>query len=124
MKISVILLIDDEAIVAKAVQMVLKRAGLEVLVATSAAAAIEAWDARKDEIGLVITDWSLDSQTNGEQLLERFRADRPDLKSILCSAYPLRDLLTNRNRTEGLDYFQKPIASGELVAAVRRTLER
>jgi len=121
MKLPVILLIDDEALVARSVAMLLKAAGFDVLVATSVAAAIEAWDGQQGEIELVITDWTLGHPTNGGQLVERFRADRPNLKSILCSAHPLQQLSTNR--TEGVDYFQKPIAGSELVSAVRRALQ-
>src|SRR5215467_5393367 len=101
MKLPLILLIDDEPLVARAVEMLVKRAGFDVLVATSVAEAIEAWDAHPDEIKLVITDWALGQQTNGEQLVERFRAKSPALKSILCSAYPLQQLFTKR--TEGID---------------------
>jgi DNA-binding NtrC family response regulator len=120
MKPSLVLLIDDDALVAKSLDMILKTAGFAVLVATSVAAAIEAWETRQDEIDLVITDWGLSAQTNGEQLINRFRKDRPDLKSILCSAYPLHLLFTNR--TEGVDFFQKPVLGRDLIAAVRQAL--
>jgi DNA-binding NtrC family response regulator len=121
MKLPLILLIDDEPLVAKTVEMLVKNAGFDVLVATSVAAAIDAWDAHHCEIKLVITDWALGQQTNGEQLVERFRAKSPNLKSILCSAYPLQRLSTQR--TEGIDYFQKPMTGSELIAAVRRALQ-
>lgn len=121
MKLPLILVIDDEPLVARTVEMLVKTAGFDVLVATSVAAALDAWDAYQDEIKLVITDWALGQRTNGEQLVERFRAKSPNLKSILCSAYPLQQLFTKR--TEGVDYFQKPMSSGELIAAVRRALQ-
>jgi DNA-binding NtrC family response regulator len=85
MKLPLILLIDDEVLVAKSLEMILKAAGFNVLVATSVVEAIEAWDAT-GEIEMVITDWSLDHQTNGEQLVERFRTEKPNLKRASCAA--------------------------------------
>jgi len=121
MKIPLVLLIDDEAVVAQSCKMLLKAGGFDVLVATSVAAAIEAWNVHQADIQIVLTDWAIDHQTNGEQLVERFRADRPNLKSILYSAHPLQQLLSNR--VEGVDYLQKPVAGKDLIAAVRRALQ-
>jgi DNA-binding NtrC family response regulator len=72
------------------------RAGLEVMVASSTWAAVEMWNARKSEIDLVIADFELDSDVNGQQLLTRFTADNPDLKSILFSGHSLDNQLGAR----------------------------
>src|SRR5262245_5785978 len=106
MKTPVLLLIDDQEMVAEATKMVLTRAGVDVLVAGSALAAVETWKTHKSEISLVISDFELDTNVNGEQLIERFRADEPKLKSILFSGYPLGS--EGEGRTEGVDFFQKP----------------
>ena len=121
MKIPVLLLIDDQTMVAEATKMVLARAGIEVLVANSTLAAVETWNTRKREIALVISDFELDAHLTGEQLLQQFRADNPRLKSILFSGHPLDSRFGGR--TEGVDFFEKPFNSRELVAAVFRLLQ-
>ncbi len=121
MKAPVLLLIDDHVMVAEAMKMVLLRAGLEVLVASSTLAAVETWKTRKNEIDLVISDFELDTKVTGEQLLEQFRADNPNLKNILFSGHPLDTQFGER--TEGVDFFQKPVKSRELVTAVFRLLQ-
>ena len=121
MKAPLLLLIDDQAIVAEATKMVLLRAGIRVLVASSTSAAVETWNTRKHEIDLVISDFELDTNVTGEQLLQRFRADNPKLKSILFSGHPLDAQMTER--TESMDFFEKPFKCSELVAAVFRLLQ-
>ena len=121
MKTPVLLLVDDQTIVADAVKMLLLRAGTHVLVASSPRAAIETWNARKSEIALVISDFELGTHVNGEQLIQQFCADNPKLKSILFSGHPL-DNNWGTGRTEGVDFFQKPFKSADLVEAVFRLL--
>ena len=121
MKTPVLLLIDDQEMVAEATKLVLTRAGVDVLVANSPLAALATWNSRKSDIALVISDFELDTHVNGEQLIERFRIDKPTLKSILFSGYPLDR--EGEGRTEGVDFFQKPFNSRELVGAVSRLLQ-
>jgi CheY-like chemotaxis protein len=72
MNAPLILVIDDEKFVAQATQMVLKHAGMEVVVATTTAEAQATWASRKAEIDLLVTDFDLDGNVNGEQLARDF----------------------------------------------------
>ena len=111
-----IMVIDDEKFVAQATQMVLSNAGMEVVVATTAAEAQETWTRRKAEIDLLVTDFELDGSINGEQLARDFCAERPVLKSVLVTAHPFDDRFAGR--TEGVDFFQKPWDSHAVVKAI------
>jgi CheY-like chemotaxis protein len=116
MKRPQILLVDDQPAVVQATKAVFNFAGIEVLAATTTSAALETWQGHKHEIDLVVSDYELDGETTGEQLIQLFRADKPDLKSILISAYPLD--MKSCGRTEGVDFFQKPWDFKALIAAV------
>ena len=120
MKAPVVLVIDDEALVAQTLRMLLVHAGIEVLVVSSPLAAVETWNRYKSEIGLVISDFGLDTVVTGQELLQNFRADKPNLRTILLSGRPLDSQFGER--TEGLDFFEKPFDSRALVAAVFRHL--
>jgi DNA-binding NtrC family response regulator len=117
MQTPTILIIDDEQFVAQATQMVLKHAGMKVVVATTAAEAQATWSTRKAEIDLLVTDFELDGSINGEELARDFSADRPALKSIVLTAYPFDARF--RGRTEGVDFFQKPWDCQAVVRAIK-----
>ena len=119
MKAPVVLLIEDQAMVAEAMKILLLHAGLQLLFASSTLDAIETWNRYKSEIDLVISDFELDTAVTGEELLQHFRADKPNLKSILFSGHPLD---TQFGRTQGVDFFEKPFNSGEFVTAAFRLL--
>src|SRR5262245_22098091 len=111
-----ILVIEDEKFVPQATEMVFKHAGLEVVVATPAAAALATWAKYKAEIDLLVTDFELDGGVNGEQLVKDFSADRHALKSVVLSAYPFDGRF--KGRTEGVDFFQKPWDCHVVVKAI------
>ena len=117
-----ILVIDDEQFVARATQMVLKHAGMEVMVATTTAEALSTWASRKQDIDLLVTDFELDGSVNGEQLARDFCADRPALKSIVLTAFPFDGRF--KGRTEGVDFFQKPWDSCAVVKAIHDLMSR
>ncbi len=116
MNAPLVLVIDDEKFVAQATQMVLKHAGMEVVVATTAAEALATWARRKAEIDLLVTDFELDGNVNGEQLARDFCADRPALRSVLLTASPFDGRFAGR--TEGVDFFQKPWDCHVVVKAI------
>ena len=97
MHMPMILVIDDEHFVAQATQMVLKHAGLEVVVATTAAEAQETWTQRKAEIDLLVTDFELDGSVNGEQLARDFCAERPAAKVGVAHRVSIRWSICGEN---------------------------
>jgi len=98
--------------------MVFKLAGFTVLSASSPNEALELWRSRSSEIEVLVADFELGDSVTGQQLSQALRAEKPDLKTILLSAYPLDRRFDGR--VEGVDFFQKPYECDSLVRAVRR----
>lgn len=115
-----ILLVEDEASIAKAVAAYLEREGYWVIQAADGQAALDAFDKRKFD--LVVLDLML-PKVSGEQVCRTIR-DRSDVPIIMLTAKgELED------RVKGLelgadDYLVKPFSPRELVARVRALLRR
>jgi DNA-binding NtrC family response regulator len=117
-----ILVVDDQACVAQAARLLLEYAGMDVLTATTPAEAKGIWERHKSDVNLLLADFDLDDSITGEQLAKSFEADRPELKSLIVSAYALDDHRFP-GRTEGVDFFQKPWDCGAIVSAVQWLLK-
>jgi DNA-binding response OmpR family regulator len=115
-----ILLVEDEASIAKAVAAYLEREGYWVIQVADGQAALDAFDKRKFD--LVVLDLML-PKVSGEQVCRTIR-DRSDVPIIMLTAKgELED------RVKGLelgadDYLVKPFSPRELVARVRALLRR
>jgi DNA-binding response OmpR family regulator len=77
-----ILVVDDEQDVAEAIQAVLEHAGFAVVVANSAAAGLEAVEAR--EFDVVVTDMIM-PKVNGLELIRNLRRRHPRVRVIAIS---------------------------------------
>ena len=114
-----ILVVDDEAIVRRSVERILRDEECDVEFAESGEAALALLQARPFD--LVITDLTMPGLT-GLQLLDRLAGlpDRP--ASILITGYAtLRTAIEALRRGAG-DYIAKPFSRAELRAAVARAL--
>lgn len=116
-----ILLIEDDAMIAKAVQQGLAQAGFTVDLAGDGATAELAL--RNGVYDLAILDLGLPKK-DGMEVLKSLRAARDSMPVLIASA---RD--TVRDRIDGLDagaddYLLKPFDLDELIARVRALLRR
>jgi PAS domain S-box-containing protein len=117
-----ILLVEDEPGVRKAMQMLLKIEGFQVIAAASAAEAIDCLRDNPD-LDLLITDFHLERGRTGTEVIAAARARFGSaLKSILVSgdtSSAVRELQCDAN----LRVVNKPINSEELLGVVRKSLE-
>jgi two-component system, OmpR family, copper resistance phosphate regulon response regulator CusR len=116
-----ILVVEDEAKVARAVQAGLAAEGFDVHVATTGTDGLNA--ARSREFGLVVLDLMLPGRS-GLEILSAMRAAADSTPVLILTA---RDTVSDR--VAGLDagaddYLVKPFAFAELVARVRALLRR
>jgi CheY-like chemotaxis protein len=81
-----ILIVDDEEAVGYVFERYLAIKGYRVSVAYSGEQALQAW--RADRPDLVITDYKMPGM-NGDELLRRLRALDPALRAIMISANPI-----------------------------------
>lgn len=116
-----VLVVDDDAAVARVLQRLLERHGYAVEIARDPAAALERV-ARDDSVELVITDYDM-PQMNGLDLAERIRDLRPGLPVVLVTG--LGDAATNeRSAQVGIAArVTKPFTGPHIVGLVRAALD-
>jgi signal transduction histidine kinase len=111
-----ILLAEDEPAVREFVRAVLERAGFDVLEADDGDEAVELFRTHADRVRLALLDLTMPRQTGLDALAE-IRDLRPDTAAVVMSGHPLDEV-------EAADVLQKPFTHAELLATVRRVLER
>jgi PAS domain S-box-containing protein len=116
-----ILLVDDEAPIAKMLQVILKKLGYQVTVLTSSTEALEVFRSNPSNFDLVISDKGMPNMT-GEQLAGELISIRPGIPIILCTGFS-DESDENRAREIGVKGFlKKPVATGDLAEMVRKVL--
>ena len=121
----VLLLIEDEALVRRAIVVSLTRAGYEVIEAASAAEGCAQWEANCVRITAVISDNMLGTGPTGLALLRQFLETRPELPTVLISGVLTLDVIRSIETSSTIRCLQKPFdfrALNELVARRRREL--
>jgi len=114
-----ILLIDDNPLQLKVRETVLRQAGFQVSVATTAESALATLRALPDRVGLIITDHLMPG-TSGSDLVRQVRAARIQVPVIVLSG-----LAEAEPEYEGLDvtFRVKPYPPTELIALVKSRLD-
>jgi CheY-like chemotaxis protein len=116
---ALILLVDDDDVVRRALDRALTQAGHTVLSAANTAEALRLSDEQPPRLALL--DMSL-PDGDGAELAKELRARHPRLLLILMTAYPLR----LRERPKATSLFQhvltKPLDLGELRQVLQTTL--
>jgi DNA-binding response OmpR family regulator len=118
--VPLILVVEDDGVVAETLKLYLEHAGYEVAVAADGQTGLDR--ARQEDVSLVVLDWLLPA-LNGHEVCRRLRA---------VSSVPIL-MLTARtsedDRIRGLeggadDYVPKPFSPREVVARVQALLRR
>lgn len=82
---AVVLLVDDEDLVRRATADMLREIGHEVIEASSATSALSLLEDRPD-VEVIVTDYLMPG-TRGNELIDKARATRADLKAVLITGY-------------------------------------
>ncbi len=114
-----VLIVDDEPIVRESIRDWLKDAGYQVTTAESGEEAIEL--IKKRDFGVMVLDIRLPGKT-GITVLKEVKALKPQIKSIVITAYPTAELTAEAKKLGAVDYLIKPIAPDELERLIRETL--
>jgi CheY-like chemotaxis protein len=117
-----VLVAEDEAGVQDLVREVLRQAGYQVIVASSAEEAIEKAAAHPGPIELLVTDVVLPG-LNGRQLADHLLAQAPGLAVLFTSGYADTAIVHHGVLEPGTHFIQKPFRIAELTAKVREVLE-
>lgn len=113
-----VLMAEDELLAAEVLEECLQDAGFEVLAAPDGEAALEL--ATTACFDVLLTDLRM-PRLDGQELIARLRAGRPDLPVVVMTGYPpdggTRDL---HDGSAPLELLTKPIELGRLVDAIRQ----
>jgi EAL domain-containing protein (putative c-di-GMP-specific phosphodiesterase class I) len=112
-----VLVVDDEAAVAKALQRVLQAAGYEVTIAGDGGTAVD--KIMHQSFDVVLSDIQMPGMT-GVDLLGIVRAYDFDVPVILMTGTPTLETAIEAIRLGALQYLPKPISNDILVKAVAR----
>jgi PAS domain S-box-containing protein len=118
-----ILIVDDEATIARMEKQMLERLGYEVTIRTGSIEALAAFQGNPDQYDLVITDMTMPGMT-GDRLALKMTGIRPGLPIILCTGFSER-MSAEKAASLGIGGFiMKPVVQSELAALIRKVLEK
>jgi two-component system response regulator PilR (NtrC family) len=116
-----ILIVDDERSMREFLRIALSRAGHEVVVADSPAAAKVEYDAR--DFDLVITDLKMPGGS-GLDVLDGVKALRPHTQVVVVTAFATPETAIAAMKRGAYDYLTKPFKIDEIGVVVERALEK
>src|SRR2546423_11226093 len=111
-----ILLADDEEMVRKAIRLILRFSGYEIVEAVDGEDAVQKYVDASPPFDLVLIDLDM-PRVNGDEALARIRSHDPEARAILLSGggHPAVQ--------ERMAFLQKPFDIQQLIGLVRETLE-
>jgi signal transduction histidine kinase/CheY-like chemotaxis protein len=116
-----VLLVEDEAMVAKLVAGALEKAGYTVLRAANAQEALAVVRSCTAPIDLLLTDVVMPGM-NGRELADEVVKLRPDIRVLYMSGYTDDALLVRGVKTNSASFIQKPFSMPELTVKIREVL--
>jgi len=116
-----ILIVDDEPIVRESIRDWLRDAGYEVATAESGEEALKMMETQ--DFSVLVLDVRLPGKT-GVQILREVKTLKPQIKSIIITAYPSAELAVEAMKLGAVDYLIKPVAPDELERLIRETLSQ
>jgi DNA-binding NtrC family response regulator len=114
-----VLVVDDEPIVRESIRDWLEDAGYQVATAETGEEALEMVE--KQDFSVMVLDLRLPGKT-GITVLKEVKAVKPQIKSIIITAYPSVETATEAMKLGAVDYLIKPIAPDDLEKLIRETL--
>jgi DNA-binding NtrC family response regulator len=114
-----VLIVDDEPIVRESIKDWLVDAGYQVATAANGEKALEMIE--KEDFGIMIVDVRLPGKT-GITVLKEVKALKPQIKSIVITAYSSTELAAEAMKLGAVDYLIKPIAPDELERLIQKTI--
>jgi two-component system cell cycle sensor histidine kinase/response regulator CckA len=117
-----ILLVDDEEMVADIGKDMLEKLGYKILVAHGGTEAIKIFNAKRDQVKLVILDMIMPDMSGGETF-NRLKAIKPDAKILLSSGYSLNGRASKIMQQGCNGFIQKPFNLKQISRKIRQILD-
>ena len=115
-----ILVVDDERVVIRSVEMVLKSEGYEIEGASSGKEAILKME--QNSYNLVLTDLNM-PEMDGITLIRWLRQKRPDVGIVILTGYPSQETIKEALELGIIDYVPKPFTPAVLTDVTQRAVE-
>ena len=116
-----IIVIDDEKIVGDMSKMALEQEGHTVETFLNAEPALARL--KEEKFDVVVTDYKMKG-IDGMEALRLIKADHPEIKVIMITAFANLDTAIEALRGDVHDFFPKPVKIKELKASIQRALSR
>jgi DNA-binding NtrC family response regulator len=116
-----ILVVDDEEIVLESCQAVLEEAGFEVVLVHSADKALRAM--KHEDFALLLIDIKM-PEHDGMYLMEEVKKQWSGKPIIVMSGYYTADTINEAIRMGAASFIAKPFEPEELIATIRRVIEK
>jgi len=115
-----ILVMDDEPIVSKGLQMILYEEGYDVDVALNGGSALDTFNQKN--IDLLIADLRLPDM-DGMEVIRKVKALRPDIGVVVITGYSTVNSAQEAMKLGASDYLPKPFSDDEIKKAVSSALK-
>jgi len=117
-----ILLVDDEAAIAKMEKHTLERLGYKVTSLTDSIKALETFKNNPDQFDLIISDMTMPKMT-GLMLADKIKAIRPSIPFIICSGFS-EQIDEETSGDMGIQaYIAKPVIKRKMAKVIRNLLD-
>jgi two-component system response regulator AtoC len=116
-----ILVVDDEPILRDSLEVALKTSGYEVMTARTGEEGLERF--KKESPDLVLLDHWLPG-INGDEVLRRIKEEDPEIPIIIMTAQGSIELAVNSMKMGAFDFLVKPFELDQMEDLIRKGLER
>jgi|GEM_PF-1805170 len=113
-----VLVVEDDTDVLTGIVVTLEQAGFKVWQAADRCEAEKVWRENQAAISMAIVDIVLPNAECGEELVEHFQIDTPDLSVLLISGY--RSKPARLESAEHVEFIQKPFSMRELTETLAK----
>jgi len=114
---SKVLIVDDDEIYRRQLQIALRPDGHEIKVASNGRQAIELGTRYRPDV--LVTDWMLKNHVHGLHVARALRAVTPQVRALLVTGFASNHLRAEANQTQVDDFIEKPFGLERLRSAVR-----
>jgi len=116
-----ILVVEDDSSVRRSVEISLKKAGYETLLAGNGNEALSI--RRERDVQLILTDLKMPG-TDGIELLKAAKVIKPETEVVVMTAYGTVETAVEAMKKGAYDFIEKPFNRQTLLAIVRKALEK